>query len=482
MGHASTGSGPPPCRRAQVGHAGAGSGRLLRLEQRTAAELADAAAAGAVAPPFLCALLAELARALGAAPPGRYLLTHAPGGAALALWRALPGELAVAEARARGPGPVPVGGVELGLTWRSCALTIVGLSRGARLQRRLALHAVGGARRAALPARCGAASGGGRGAARARRTPAGGLLAGCPEAARPRGQTARRRCAQGHAPPLPCDPAAGAGAGAFDLWAAHADSGAVDHDHVRVHLSPALCRESSAQLFPASAGERRQPPLCSHMGLWTRQRSRRRRRVPSFSARTIFSQLTNKAAVLTTPIGVVLTNGFRPHISRCMRPWRAATQVPFTPRRWRPSAPGVPQVPFTFPLRPAAPARASKRGRGRGRGGVRGGAGQGARAAKRARVRKLMPSAWTVGARRRLAPCHAGTPWPELSASRLQTRLLSRGHLSLLTELVRRCLVAGPALLSVGRASTSRAPPADALLQARPSQHALLHVPSEASW
>ncbi len=459
MGHASTGSGPPPCRRAQVGHAGAGSGRLLRLEQRTAAELADAAAAGAVAPPFLCALLAELARALGAAPPGRYLLTHAPGGAALALWRALPGELAVAEARARGPGPVPVRGVELGLAWRSCALTTVGLSSGARLQRRLALHAVKRLqrRRSRSPARSlrGCVGGGGRGAARARRTPAGGLLAGCSEAARTRGQTARRRCAQGHAPPLPCDPAAGAGAGAFDLWAAHADSGAVDPDHVRVHLSPALCRESSAQRFPASAGERRQPPLCSHMGLWTRQRSTRRRRCLFFCPYNFFSHLTSKAAVSTTPMGVVLTKGFRPQTSHRMRTWRAAAQVPFTPRRWRPSAPGVPQVPFTFPLRPAAPARAGKRGRGRGRGGGRGGAGQGARAAKRARVRKLMPSAWTIGARRRLAPCHAGTPWRVLSASRLQTRLLSRGHLSLLTELVRRCLVTGPALLSIGRASTS---------------------------
>lgn len=65
-------------------------------------------------------------------------------------------------------------------------------------------------------------------------------------------------------------------------------------------------------------------------------------------------------------------------------------QVPFTPRRWRPSDPDTPQVPFTFALRPAAPASAGKRGRG--------GAGeQGSASGRRARVRKLLPSAWTTG-------------------------------------------------------------------------------------
>ena len=77
----------------------AASGRLLRTERRTAADLADAAAAGAVAPPALCALLADLAVRLGAAMAGRYLLTHAPGASALALWRALPADVAGAEAR-----------------------------------------------------------------------------------------------------------------------------------------------------------------------------------------------------------------------------------------------------------------------------------------------------------------------------------------------------------------------------------------------
>ena len=72
----------------------AASGRLLRVERRTAADLADAAAAGAVAPPVLCALLADLAARLAAAPRGRYLLTHAPGAGSLALWRSLPADVA----------------------------------------------------------------------------------------------------------------------------------------------------------------------------------------------------------------------------------------------------------------------------------------------------------------------------------------------------------------------------------------------------
>ncbi|KAK9822803.1 hypothetical protein WJX81_000125 [Elliptochloris bilobata] len=184
-----------------VGHVGAASGRLLRCERRTADDLADVAAAGAVAPPFLCALLAEVAKRLMAAPPGRYLLTHAPGGSSLGLWRALP--------------------VDLGDS-------------------------------------------------------------------------------QGQAPPLPCDAAAAAAGSVVDLWAAHTNSGAIDPDH-----------------------------------------------------------------------------------------------MPFAPRRWRPTDPNVPQVPFTFALRPAPPRGPGKRGRSGGAGAAQVGRFSG----KRARVRKLMPSAWTIGQR-----------------------------------------------------------------------------------
>lgn len=38
---------------------------------------------------------------------------------------------------------------------------------------------------------------------------------------------------QGHAPPLPCDPATAAPGSAVDLWAAHGNSGFVDPEHVR---------------------------------------------------------------------------------------------------------------------------------------------------------------------------------------------------------------------------------------------------------
>ena len=84
----------------QVGHVGVTAGRLLRSEVMTMTDVKDAAAeAGAVAMTFFCAVLAELVACLSAAPPGRYLLTHAPGGGSLAVWRALPGDLAGAEVR-----------------------------------------------------------------------------------------------------------------------------------------------------------------------------------------------------------------------------------------------------------------------------------------------------------------------------------------------------------------------------------------------
>lgn len=67
-------------------------------------------------------------------------------------------------------------------------------------------------------------------------------------------------------------------------------------------------------------------------------------------------------------------------------------QVPFTPRRWRPTNPDVPQVPFTFALRPAPPRAPGKRARSMGS-GEDPGKGLG----KRPRVRKLLPTAWTTG-------------------------------------------------------------------------------------
>ncbi|CAL8466211.1 g5747 [Coccomyxa elongata] len=74
------------------------------------------------------------------------------------------------------------------------------------------------------------------------------------------------------------------------------------------------------------------------------------------------------------------------------------SQVSFVPKRWRPSHAHVPQIPYTFALKPQAAAGAGG-GRGRGRGGraVEGGRDGGH---KRQRHRKLMPSAWTVGQRR----------------------------------------------------------------------------------
>ena len=69
-------------------------------------------------------------------------------------------------------------------------------------------------------------------------------------------------------------------------------------------------------------------------------------------------------------------------------------QVPFTPRRWRPTHPDVPQVPFTFALRPAPPRAPGKRARSGSKGaGEDAGGGLG----KRTRVRKLLPTAWTTG-------------------------------------------------------------------------------------
>ncbi|KAK9902171.1 hypothetical protein WJX75_006859 [Coccomyxa subellipsoidea] len=76
-------------------------------------------------------------------------------------------------------------------------------------------------------------------------------------------------------------------------------------------------------------------------------------------------------------------------------------QVPFVPKRWRPSHADVSQIPYTFALK--APAAAGGGGRGQGRSEGRDGSGgdgggrEGGR--KRQRHRKLMPSAWTVGQR-----------------------------------------------------------------------------------
>lgn len=47
--------------------------------------------------------------------------------------------------------------------------------------------------------------------------------------------------AQGHAPPLPCDPAAAAAGSAVDLWAAHGNSGCIDPEHVRPRASQPRC-------------------------------------------------------------------------------------------------------------------------------------------------------------------------------------------------------------------------------------------------
>ena len=69
-------------------------------------------------------------------------------------------------------------------------------------------------------------------------------------------------------------------------------------------------------------------------------------------------------------------------------------QVPFTPRRWRPTNPDVPQVPFTFALRPAPPRAPGKRARSGSKGA---GEDPGGGLVKRQRVRKLLPTAWTTG-------------------------------------------------------------------------------------
>lgn len=52
-----------------------------------------------------------------------------------------------------------------------------------------------------------------------------------------------------------------------------------------------------------------------------------------------------------------------------LRARKCRAQVPFSPRRWRPSNPDTPQVPFTLALRPAPPAGAGAGNRGRGGGG-----------------------------------------------------------------------------------------------------------------
>lgn len=79
-------------------------------------------------------------------------------------------------------------------------------------------------------------------------------------------------------------------------------------------------------------------------------------------------------------------------------------QVPFVPKRWQPSHPDLPQVPYTFALR--VPASVASRGCGRGRGrsryaesGGRGrdGSGGGGGGRQHKRQRKLLPSAWSRG-------------------------------------------------------------------------------------
>ena len=75
--------------RGQVGHMSANSGRLLRTELLSLDEVSRGAQ-GAADLPFTLRLLRALLARLSALPPGQYLLTHPPGGAALGVWRAMP--------------------------------------------------------------------------------------------------------------------------------------------------------------------------------------------------------------------------------------------------------------------------------------------------------------------------------------------------------------------------------------------------------
>jgi hypothetical protein len=86
---------------------------------------------------------------------------------------------------------------------------------------------------------------------------------------------------------------------------------------------------------------------------------------------------------------------------QCSCAYKLPFQVPFVPKRWRPSHPDIPQIPFTFALRvPAAAGRGRSRARNGGPGGWDGdGDGDGGRGRARRRQRKLLPSAWTTGAR-----------------------------------------------------------------------------------
>ena len=85
-------------------------------------------------------------------------------------------------------------------------------------------------------------------------------------------------------------------------------------------------------------------------------------------------------------------------------------QVPFIPKKWRPSHPDVPHIPYTFPPKPTGPG--SGRGGGSNSGGGRRGGRGGGNALGRGkgkqpqgkRARKMPPTAWTIGARTNFQP------------------------------------------------------------------------------